>query len=198
MGYPTDPTDDPQYDAARTASKTPDKDLPIFADSSAAQFAQFQAWLATQETAPAPAEGEGAPIVEDAAPPVAGADAGSQAGYIAQLEAHVKALQDGKIQPRTDTVDPTADPRDAEIAELRTAMKQIQAQLAANAAAAVQPSGGATSGGEPVAHHLHLDDGSVLQGFAGQATHIAMSDGTVRRVIAAFPSELFAAIRDKF
>lgn len=42
-------------------------------------------------------------------------------------------------------------------------------------------------GGEPVPHNLHLDDGSVVSGFKGVATHIANADGSVRRVVAAYP-----------
>lgn len=42
-------------------------------------------------------------------------------------------------------------------------------------------------GGEPVPHNLHLDDGSVVKNFAGVATHVANSDGSVRRVVAAYP-----------
>lgn len=51
-------------------------------------------------------------------------------------------------------------------------------------------------GGEPVAHNLHLDDGSIVQNFPGVATHYtettpatSTSDAvtTTKRVVAAYP-----------
>ena len=43
-------------------------------------------------------------------------------------------------------------------------------------------------GGDPVSHTLHLDNGTILPNFQGIATHVANADGTVNKVIAAYPT----------
>lgn len=131
-------------------------------------------------------------VAEDVAAPVVHAvsDAVKSDPYVQQLEAHIAALTAGAIAPRTDTVVPTADPRDAEIAELQKALVEIRAQLAKNAVAPpVNPD--APAGGAPIPFHLHLDDGSMVQGHPGNPTQLSMPDGTVRQVVAAYPSANF-------
>jgi hypothetical protein len=67
-----------------------------------------------------------------------------------------------------------------EIEGLKKQGAGIFGQLAGNAAVDF------AQGGDPVPHTLHLDNGSVVQSD-GLATHIANADGTVSRVVAAYP-----------
>lgn len=52
----------------------------------------------------------------------------------------------------------------------------------------VQVSQEYASGGEPVLHHLVLDDGTVIKDFPGIATHIETEDGIMHRILHAFVS----------
>lgn len=69
----------------------------------------------------------------------------------------------------------------AEMNDLKTRGQAAFSQLANQAAVDF------ASGGDPVDHTLHLEDGSVVQA-TGLSTHIASPDGSVKRVIAAYPS----------
>jgi hypothetical protein len=70
------------------------------------------------------------------------------------------------------------------LAHIRNLEAQIQ-QL--KAGPVNQVTDALASGGEPVPHDLHLQDGTVIAGHPGLATHY--DDGTsVKRVVAAYPS----------
>lgn len=68
-----------------------------------------------------------------------------------------------------------------EMTELKTRGQSAFGQLASQVAAEF------ASGGDPVDHTLHLDNGTTVQA-TGLSTHIANADGTVNRVIAAYPT----------
>jgi hypothetical protein len=187
MSYPTTPQDSnltPAQNAALNVSQTPNSQLPSIQDSSASLRQKFEEWLKTQEPA-------AATIVEEVAPKVSSvSEAVLNDPYVQQLRAHIEALQNNKIAPRPDTVVADADPRDSEINELKKALTEIQTQLAKRATQDANPSEG-PSGGDPVPYHLHLDDGSIIQNHGGNPTHIAMPDGSVRKVLHAFLSKTF-------
>jgi hypothetical protein len=149
------------------------------------EYAAFLAWKSAQTSKAA----EAAPVVltPPAASPVtevkdAVESAFENDTYAKSLEARIEALTNPQPGLATQLGLSMAD----ELASMKAAMEAMKAEFAAKLAAAPAPAAENQSG-PPIPHHLHLEDGTILKAFEGVATHIANLDGTISRVVNAFP-----------
>jgi uncharacterized phage infection (PIP) family protein YhgE len=106
-------------------------------------------------------------------------------GITPQVKKIVSEVGSGDIQdalPSTEDMLNTIKNLYAEIESLKNQGQGAFAQLAGNVAKEF------AMGGDPVSHTLHLANGTVIEAHQGLATHVALSDGSVQRVIAAYPT----------
>lgn len=153
------------------------------------EYAQFLAWKASQPSIPETPVTDATPTELAAVQPSVESEFENNT-YVQSLLATIENLKNSDVTG----VQPAPGYSMAqEIASMQAAMAAMKAEFETKLAAAakgpeVTPE---NQSGPPVPHHLHLDDGRILQFFDGIATHIANADGTISKVVAHFPSITF-------